>query len=262
MKRIVGLDLGTTSIGWALVNQAENEKEQSSIIDTGVRVNIISENEKEAYEKGKSITTNSDRRLKRSMRRNIDRYQLRRDNLIKVFINQGWVKDKNILIETGAKSTFETYRLRALAVKEEISLEELARVLLMINKKRGYKSNRKVNSGEEGHLLDSIDITKDLYNRGITPGEYCLELTKKGIKKMPEFYASDLKAEFNRIWDFQSAFYPEYLTEDFKNQITSNFSKALNKRIDAAFFAGFAYGHGDIFEFQPYSGQNKQKLEI
>ena len=115
MKRIVGLDLGTTSIGWALVNQAENEKEQSSIIDTGVRVNIISEDEKDAYEKGKSITTNSDRRLKRSMRRNIDRYQLRRDNLIKVFINQKWVKDKNILTETGAKSTFETYRLRNLS---------------------------------------------------------------------------------------------------------------------------------------------------
>ena len=64
MKRIVGLDLGTTSIGWALVNQAENEKEQSSIIDKGVRVNIISEDEKDAYEKGKSITTNIDRRLK------------------------------------------------------------------------------------------------------------------------------------------------------------------------------------------------------
>ena len=32
MKRILGLDLGTTSIGWALVNEAEHESEQSSII--------------------------------------------------------------------------------------------------------------------------------------------------------------------------------------------------------------------------------------
>lgn len=260
MKRIVGLDLGTTSIGWALVNQAENEKEQSSIIDTGVRVNIISEDEKDAYEKGKSITTNSDRRLKRSMRRNIDRYQLRRDNLIKVFINQGWVKDKNILIETGAKSTFETYRLRAFAVKEEISLEELARVLLMINKKRGYKSNRKVNSGEEGHLLDSIDITKDLYNRGITPGEYCLELTKKG-EKIPEFYASDLKEEFNRIWTFQSAFYPEYLTEDFKNQVTSNFTKALNKVFYAKYSITTAENKGKDKKLKEYEWRSQALVE-
>ena len=29
MKKILGLDLGTTSIGWALVNEAENENEKS-----------------------------------------------------------------------------------------------------------------------------------------------------------------------------------------------------------------------------------------
>jgi len=28
MKRILGLDLGVSSIGWALVNEAENEKEK------------------------------------------------------------------------------------------------------------------------------------------------------------------------------------------------------------------------------------------
>ena len=36
MKKILGLDLGTTSIGWALVN--ESQKNQSSIIKTGVRI--------------------------------------------------------------------------------------------------------------------------------------------------------------------------------------------------------------------------------
>ena len=32
MKKILGLDLGTTSIGWAVVNEAENSDEKSSII--------------------------------------------------------------------------------------------------------------------------------------------------------------------------------------------------------------------------------------
>ncbi|MDA3779108.1 MAG: hypothetical protein PF487_02565 [Bacteroidales bacterium] len=40
MKKILGLglDLGTSSIGWALVNEAENENEKSKIIKTGVRI--------------------------------------------------------------------------------------------------------------------------------------------------------------------------------------------------------------------------------
>ena len=42
MKKILGLDLGTTSIGWALVNEKENYNEQSSIIKLGVRVNPLS----------------------------------------------------------------------------------------------------------------------------------------------------------------------------------------------------------------------------
>lgn len=42
MKKILGLDLGTTSIGWALVNEKENDNEQSSIIKLGVRVNPLS----------------------------------------------------------------------------------------------------------------------------------------------------------------------------------------------------------------------------
>ena len=32
MKKILGLDLGTNSIGWALVNESENNDEKSSIV--------------------------------------------------------------------------------------------------------------------------------------------------------------------------------------------------------------------------------------
>jgi CRISPR-associated endonuclease Csn1 len=37
MRKILGLDLGITSIGWAFVNEAENDKESSSIVKTGVQ---------------------------------------------------------------------------------------------------------------------------------------------------------------------------------------------------------------------------------
>ena len=45
MKRILGLDLGTTSIGWALVDEAECPEERSSIIRLGVRVNPLTTDE-------------------------------------------------------------------------------------------------------------------------------------------------------------------------------------------------------------------------
>ena len=137
MKRILGLDLGTSSIGWALVNESERAEEISSIVQLGVRVNPLTVDEMQNFEKGKSITTNADRTLKRSMRRNLQRYKLRRDVLIKLLKKVGFITDKTILSEQGNRTTFETYRLRAKAAEEEISLEELARVLLMINKKCG-----------------------------------------------------------------------------------------------------------------------------
>ena len=72
MRKILGLDLGTTSIGWAFVTEAENEK--SSIIKLGVRVNPLTVDEQTNFEKGKAITTNADRTLKRTARRNLQRY--------------------------------------------------------------------------------------------------------------------------------------------------------------------------------------------
>ena len=39
MKNILGLDLGTNSIGWAYVKQAQNDSEKSEIVELGVRVN-------------------------------------------------------------------------------------------------------------------------------------------------------------------------------------------------------------------------------
>lgn len=219
MKRILGLDLGTTSIGWALVNEKENDDEKSSIIKLGVRVNPLTVDEKTNFEKGKSITTNAERRAKRSIHRNLQRYKLRRQNLIECLKEHGIITDETPLFELGNHTTFKTYRDRAKAVEEEISLEDFARVLLMINKKRGYKSNRKVKETEEGELIDGMDIAKRLYDEHLTPGQLLLELFQEGKKARPTFYRSDLQDEFNRIWDVQSVYYPEILTEDFKRRI-------------------------------------------
>ena len=225
MKKILGLDLGTTSIGWALVNEKESESEQSSIIRLGVRVNPLTVDEKSNFEKGKSITTNSDRRMKRSMHRNLQRYKLRRKNLIDCLTEHHIINKDTPLFELGNGITFKTYRARAKAVTEEISLEDFARVLLMINKKRGYKSSRKVKDNEEGELIDGMEIAKRLYDENLTPGQLLLELHEQGKRTRPVFYRSDLQAELDKIWKIQATYYPNILTDDFKTSIRG-FNKA------------------------------------
>lgn len=219
MKRILGLDLGTNSIGWALVDEAESKDERSSIVKLGVRVNPLTVDELTNFEKGKSITTNADRTLKRGMRRNLQRYKLRRETLVEVLKEHKLITEDSILSENGNRTTFETYRLRAKAATREISLEEFARVLLMINKKRGYKSSRKAKGAEEGMLIDGMDIARELYNNNLTPGELCLQLLDEGKKFLPDFYRSDLQHELDRIWEKQKEYYPEILTETLKEEL-------------------------------------------
>lgn len=221
MKKVLGLDLGCNSIGWALVNEAENVGEASSIIKLGVRVNPLTVDEMQNFEKGKSITTNADRTLKRGMRRNLQRYKLRRDALIGLLKEYGFITAETLLSEHGNRTTFETYRLRAKAAMEEISLEEFSRVLLMINKKRGYKSSRKAKGSEDGVLIDGMDVARKLYEEDLTPGELCLQMLEAGEKVLPDFYRSDLQDEFDRIWNFQKQFNPESFCDTAKEEIKS-----------------------------------------
>ena len=235
MKKILGLDLGTTSIGWALVNEAEDKDERSAIINLGVRVNPLTTDESQNFENGKAIETNAVRRDKRGARRNLQRYKLRRSSLISLLKEHGFITDESILSEQGNASTFETYRLRAKAVTEEITLEQFARVLLMINKKRGYKSSRKAKGDEDGKLINGMDVAKRLYDEDITPGQLCLELLESGKKALPDFYRSDLENEFDRIWLRQAQYYPEMLTEALKEDLHGKNNTQTNAIISKYF---------------------------
>lgn len=230
MKRILGLDLGTTSIGWALVNEAEDSEEHASIIRLGVRVVPLTVDEQTNFEKGKSITTNADRTLKRSMRRSLQRYKLRRTTLINSLKAAGIIRDDTLLTENGPRTTFATLRARAKAVTEEVCLEEFARILLMINKKRGYKSSRKAQSTEEGSLIDGMEVAKKLHDERLTPGQYVYTLLQAGKNYIPDFYRSDLQLEFDAIWQFQKNYHADILTDNFYDQL-QNKSKTKTSSI-------------------------------
>ncbi|WP_103072310.1 type II CRISPR RNA-guided endonuclease Cas9 [Aquimarina sediminis] len=218
MKHILGLDLGTTSIGWAFVNEAEDSKEQSSIIKTGVRVIPLSTDEQNDFKKGNSITINADRTSKRGARRNLQRYKQRRKALLQILKEIKFLDQEKFLSEDGAL-THSTYALRAKAPLQKISKEDFAKVLLMINKKRGYKSSRKAINPEEGQLIDGMAVAKELYNNNLTPGQYSYKLLVGGKKQLPEYYRSDLQNEFDTIWKTQKKFYPDLLTEQHKENL-------------------------------------------
>lgn len=216
-KMILGLDLGSTSIGWALVIERENQ--QSEIIRTGVRVIPLSTDEIGNFEKGKAITTNQERTSSRSARRNLQRYKLRRTVLINTLKENGFITDETIMSEEGKNSTYETLELRSKAASQKISKEEFARVLISINKKRGYKSSRKAKNDDEGQLIDGMEVAMKLHDENITPGQYCFDLLQNEKKHLPDFYRSDLQNEFDLIWNFQKHFYSDVLNDILKEKL-------------------------------------------
>jgi CRISPR-associated endonuclease Csn1 len=64
-----------------------------------------------------------------------------------------------------------------------------------------------------------MEVAKKLYNENLTPGQLCLQLLQAGKKFLPDFYRSDLQAEFDRIWEKQTEFYPEILTDELREEL-------------------------------------------
>jgi CRISPR-associated endonuclease Csn1 len=216
MKKILGLDLGTTSIGWAFIKEPVKEVVGSEIVDMGVRIVPLSSDEESDFAKGNTISINADRTLKRGARRNLQRFKQRRNTLLAIFKEKNLIPSNFKYAEDGPSSTFSTLKLRDKAAKEKIEIEEFLKVLMQINKKRGYKSSRKAKSEEdEGSAIDGMGIAKELYENDLTPGQWVFQALEKGRKNIPDFYRSDLQEEFRKIVNFQTEFYPDILNSSF-----------------------------------------------
>lgn len=82
-KTILGLDLGTNSIGWALIKQ-DNEKRDGEIIGLGTRIIPMSQDIIGDFGKGNSISQTADRTGFRGVRRLRERFLLRRERLHRI----------------------------------------------------------------------------------------------------------------------------------------------------------------------------------
>ncbi|MBO8472834.1 MAG: hypothetical protein IAB81_04325 [Bacteroidetes bacterium] len=95
MKKILGLDLGTNSIGWAVINQENvNDKDTLTGIEcTGSRIIPMDAATLGDFDKGNTKSQTTERTKFRSTRRLIERSHLRRERLNRVLAAMDWLPD-------------------------------------------------------------------------------------------------------------------------------------------------------------------------
>lgn len=138
-KTILGLDLGTNSIGWAVVQTTE-ENIPIKIIAMGSRIIPLNSDDRDEFLKGNSISKNQNRTLARTQRKGYDRRQIRKKQLKKL-LSELNIEPSDELMKLPQT---ELWQLRSDATdpNKEINPEQLGRILYHINQKRGYKSAR------------------------------------------------------------------------------------------------------------------------
>lgn len=91
-KKILGLDLGTNSIGWALIEQDFPNK-CGKILGMGTRIIPMSQDILGEFDKGNSVSQTAERTKYRSVRRLRERYLLRRERLHRVLNVLGFLPE-------------------------------------------------------------------------------------------------------------------------------------------------------------------------
>jgi len=229
MSKTLGLDLGTNSIGWALIEDKE------AIIDKGVRIFPVGVKEDDFLKLGKEVSKNVARRIARGIRRRHHRYKIRREKLISL------LRDNSMLPGEGEFfSTRELYELRVKGLDAKLSLTEFGKILLMLNKRRGFKSNRKTLASEEAKKEEGVvkqgilELQNKIEeNKCRTLGEYFVLLFKQ-TDKVSDWHNEDQPIErirdrfvgremyikeFDMLWEKQASFYPTILTPELRTKI-------------------------------------------
>jgi CRISPR-associated endonuclease Csn1 len=218
----LGLDLGSNSIGWALVNE-----EQGKLLAAGVRV--FPEGV-DRDQQGGEQSKNEQRRIARGMRRQIARRARRKQLLRKALVEAGLLPELALLPrETPERVAWETeqfqraspYNLRRRALTERLDPHEIGRVLLHLNQRRGFLSNRKSDKARkketQGMLKEISDLANEMGDK--TLGQHLAEVQladPHGRLRGRHTQRTMLQQEFEAIWTSQQSHHPTLLTDNLK----------------------------------------------
>ena len=223
-KKILGLDLGVGSIGWALIETEDNQPKQ--ILGMGSRIVPISKDDNDQFSKGQAITKNADRTARRTARKGYNRYQMRRALLTQA------LRNNNMLPERMDENIIDLWKLRSDAATEghQLTLPQIGRVLYHINQKRGYKHSKADENGDskQTKYVEAVNQRyKDIQEVHQTIGQHFYsELLRSKIERANgPYYTYRIKdqvfpraayiAEFDQIMNAQRVYYPEVLTDEF-----------------------------------------------
>ena len=221
MKRVLGLDLGSSSIGWAIIEEYSKEVlsdtdpiEKDKIVAIGSRIIPLSVDESTQFSKGQALTKNADRTAKRTQRKGYDRYQLRRALLLEKLSSLGMYNGSTLKC-----STLELWGLRAKAVTEKISLLELGRVLCHINQKRGYRTAKSdYGDKKQGEYVQKVvERHRELHEQSATVGQFLYNGLKAdaAFRCKERVYPRDAYIEeYDAIMRNQQSHYPDLLTAE------------------------------------------------
>lgn len=180
MSKILGLDLGTNSIGWAVV---DDEKEGNKLQDKGVLIfseGVKSEKGQEKSKAAERTGFRSARRLK--FRRKIRKYQtllvLAKYEMCPLTIEEvkEWRKSnfkkypvKSEFLEwlkTDEDLNINPYNLRDKASREKVNKYDLGRALYHIAQRRGFLSNR-LDQSDDNLIKSKKEEIQELINDNI-----------------------------------------------------------------------------------------------
>ncbi len=209
----LGIDVGTSSIGWALV-----ESGSGRIVDLGVRIFSDGRDPKS----GASLAV--DRREARAMRRRRDRYLGRRSAFLLALARCGLMPEDSD--ESKLVAARDPYILRLRALDERLEPHEVGRALFHLNQRRGFKSNRKAERGRKENEDGKIESGAQALDAAMgamgarTLGEFLAAQPTKRVRMGGENQGYDfypqrrhVEAEFAAIWAAQSPHHPTVMTE-------------------------------------------------
>jgi CRISPR-associated endonuclease Csn1 len=217
MRRL-GLDIGTNSIGWCLVEFDEEHPIGIRILDIGVRIFSDGRDPKT----GASLAV--DRRTARSMRRRRERYLRRRSVFLDTLIQYGLMPaDAD---EAKLVAAQDPYSIRARALAERLEPHEIGRALFHLNQRRGFLSNRKAErrskDNEDGKIASGAKaLDQAMAEAGAdTLGLFLAGRAEKRVRLNGESQSYDfypqrrhIEYEFQRICEEQARHHPALLTE-------------------------------------------------
>ena len=236
MRYRLALDLGSTSLGWAMIRLGADNA-PCAVIKAGSRIFSDGRNPKD----GSSLAVT--RRDARAMRRRRDRLLKRKARMMQTLIAHEFFPreaDKRKALET-----LDPYELRARGLKSTLTGPEFARALFQINQRRGFKSNRKTDKkdNDSGALKTAINTLRAalksdncatvgqwLYQRHLTghtvrarfrQNKVTKDDGKTRIDKSYDLYIDRamIENEFDALWAKQTELNPTLFTESARAEL-------------------------------------------